>query len=573
MNDVVDKQSVQGSLNQRLRLVSGLVLFVFALTHFINHALGNISLAAMMQFQDWRYAIWHSWPGTILLYGALIVHVAMALWKTVRRRTLKMPSWEALQLALGMGIPFFLVLHLNRTRISENLFNTSVDYNSVLSLMWPGGFLNQTLLLLFVWIHSCIGLHFWLRLKPWYRRVQLGLLTLAIIIPVTATTGWTHAGRMIYLKGEQAASLPPEVLAQLMEYDTIGRAIFAVVAVSIVILFAMRTFTAQFRKKISINYPNSVRVRTAPGPTLLEISRANRVPVQAVCGGRARCSTCRTLVMEGLDELDPPNAAEAKVLERIGAGKGVRLACQIRPKANMRVYPLLTTELQQPEPGTMDRYRWGVEQPIAVMFIDLRGFTRMAEDRLPYDVVFILNRYVKGVTKAVNQNGGLIDKVMGDGVMALFGIDMDRTQALRAALQTIIDIEREMQVMNDELKSQLAVPLRIGIGLHAGPAIIGRVGLDGGNVLESGLTALGDTVNVASRLETETKSHGATAVVSTSVIRSAGLNESLIGKQEDITVRGRERPLSVTILENGSKLENVLTASSTTTMKEQQRAV
>lgn len=561
MSEVSDRQALHGSRTQQIRLISGLILFVFALTHFLNHAIGNVSLQAMLYVQDLRYAVWHSWLGTALLYGALIVHSAMALWKTARRRTWKMPAWEALQLGLGLAIPFLLLIHVTRTRINEWAFSASVDYTSVISIMWPGAFLQQTILMLLVWIHSCIGLHFWLRLKPWYQHMRMCLVVVAIALPIAATTGWTQVGRILTVTDQTKPGYSAEQSAILSAYENWLMLGFAGLLSMTVLAFALRTAVSQSRRRVQIHFPNGKSARVVPGPTLLEISRTNRVPIESVCGGRARCSTCRVLVMEGIDDTDPPTAAEARVLERIGAGKGVRLACQLRPRKNMRVHPLLSAHPQPTEPGTLDRYRWGVEQPVAVMFIDLRGFTRLSENRLPYDVVFILNRYVKGVTRVINQNGGLVDKVMGDGVMALFGINVDHATALRNALMAIVELEQEMKLINEELKSQVATGLRFGIGLHAGPAIIGRVGLEGGNILESGLTALGDTVNVASRLETATKAHNAFAIISTSILRQLGLSETVIGRTQQLAVRGRERPLSVTILDGTENLQSVLLAT------------
>lgn len=100
---------------QTWRLASGLVLFAFVLTHFLNHALGHVSLEAMQQGQGIRRAVWGSWPGSLLLYGAAAVHVGLALWKLVNRRTWRLPAWEAAQIALGLWIPFLGVAHVMTT--------------------------------------------------------------------------------------------------------------------------------------------------------------------------------------------------------------------------------------------------------------------------------------------------------------------------------------------------------------------------------------------------------------------------------------------------------------------------
>ena len=160
-----------------------------------------------------------------------------------------------------------------------------------------------------------------------------------------------------------------------------------------------------------------------PGTSVLEASRLAGIPHAHVCGGRGRCSTCRVRVRAEAGSIDPPGETERRVLRRIRATSNVRLACQLRPKGKVEVTPLLP-----PFAYAMDGRRrvdvaQGREREIAIMFTDIRGFTALSEGRLPYDVVFILNRYFAAVGRSVEGAGGRIDKFLGDGVMALFGID------------------------------------------------------------------------------------------------------------------------------------------------------
>ena len=133
---------------QTWRLASGLVLFAFVLTHFLNHALGHVSLEAMQQGQGVRRAVWGSWPGTLLLYGAAAVHVGLALWKLVNRRTWRMPPWEAAQIALGLWIPFLAVAHVMTTRGLSAFYGVDPTYALELRLLWPARALMQSLFLL-----------------------------------------------------------------------------------------------------------------------------------------------------------------------------------------------------------------------------------------------------------------------------------------------------------------------------------------------------------------------------------------------------------------------------------------
>ncbi|MDJ0933619.1 hypothetical protein [Breoghania sp.] len=139
-----------GPLGQRLRLGAGLVLFTFVLSHFLNRALGNVSLAAMQAGQDLRYLVWSSVPGQILLYGALTVHVTLALVKLAGRRTWRMPTWKAVQIALGLAITCILIKHIVATRGAMTGFHASIDYRHKLTALWTGYAFWQSVLLLIV---------------------------------------------------------------------------------------------------------------------------------------------------------------------------------------------------------------------------------------------------------------------------------------------------------------------------------------------------------------------------------------------------------------------------------------
>ena len=178
------------------------------------------------------------------------------------------------------------------------------------------------------------------------------------------------------------------------------------------------------------------------------------------------------------------------------------------------------------------------ERELAILFCDLRGFTRRAEQSLPFDTVFLLNRYFEVVGEAVQQAGGYLDKFIGDGALALFGLDADPPTACRQALAAAAGIAHRLEDLNAVLSGGLAEPLRVAMGLHADTAIVGQMGY-GAAV---GLTAIGDGINVASRLEGAAKEFDAEAVVSLELARKAGVDLSS-HPQHEITVRGRNAPV------------------------------
>jgi adenylate cyclase len=538
----------------RLRLASGLVLMTFACSHLINHALGIHSLDAMAAGGRFFVAVWRTVPATLLLYAAFAIHVTLAVHKLWRRRSLRMPAWELVQAALGFLIPFWLVVHVIGTRGTHELFGVDDSYAYVLNALWPQGAWRQSLMLLLVWLHGCIGIHFWLRLRPWYRSFQPWLFAVALLLPTLALIGFANAGREL----RAIAATDPGWLAQLTlrqnwpdpaegawVYDTERRVLlgFAAVLLGTLGARAVRALRARYGGRVRLRYPDGVTLSIEPGMSVLEASRAAGVPHASVCGGRGRCSTCRVRLGDGAGHLPPPAPDEARVLARIGASADVRLACQLRPTHDLAVVPLLPASASPHDLHAQVNPGLGTEREVAVLFADLRAFTRMSEGRLPYDVVFLLNQYFKAMGQAVEAAGGRVDKFIGDGIMALFGVDQDAAAACRQALAAARAMAFALEGLNQELAHDLPEPLRIGIGLHVGPAILGEMGYR----RATSLTAVGDMVNVAARLEALAKELDVQLVISTRLAERAGVDLGAF-EERQIAIRGRQRPLRVRLV-------------------------
>ncbi len=237
---------------------------------------------------------------------------------------------------------------------------------------------------------------------------------------------------------------------------------------------------------------------------------------------------------------------------RVGAAPDGRLASQARPAHDVTVTPLVPPSIQ-PEAAMAPDARQGGERELAVLFADLRGFTRMAENKLPYDVVFVLNRYFETVGTAIRGAGGVTNQFTGDGVMALFGINAGAETGSRQALTAARAMVEGMTRLNRELAGELKAPLNIGIGIHAGRGVVGWMGW--GETFY--LTAVGDTVHVAARLEQATKDYQAELVVSEDVARLAGLDLSGFAAHE-ISVRNRTAPIRVRVIARVAELAPLL---------------
>ncbi len=562
----------RGDILQRLRLVSGLILFTFVATHFLNHALGIFSVDWMQSVQQWRWVVTRSWPGTVILLSALLTHMGLGLYRVANRATLRLPRWEFLQVALGLTIPFLLLPHIVNTRIAHVFFGVNDIYVYELARLWPASAILQSLLLVIVWVHGCIGIHFWLRLYAPYRRVMPVLLAAAIVVPLAALGGFVVAGRgvasaievpRVFNSLKSVTHWPTEEAgATLAWLRTLSRIEFAGLLAVVAACVAWAYLARFVGPKVTIAYTGGPTIKVPKGPTLLEISRMFKVPHASVCGGRARCSTCRVRIDSGSATLPSPVFPEIVTLGSINAPPNVRLACQIRPTGNIVVTRLLKAATTGPESVELDETdSAGVEKSLAVMFVDLRDFTRYSEKRLPFDVVFVLNEFFAVIGSAITEHGGWIDKFMGDGLLAVFGQRTGIEIGCRQALRTARAIDLALDHINAKLEAEIGRPLQVGIGIDAGPLLLGRIGY--GEAVD--FTVIGKAVNVASRLESLSKEKGLQIVLSREVAERAGwtpapelmIEVSVRGVAEPVQVigmaRGRDLPASILAFSENEK--------------------
>ena len=280
------------------------------------------------------------------------------------------------------------------------------------------------------------------------------------------------------------------------------------------------------------------------GATILETLRRHGVSHASVCGGRGRCTTCRVSIVHGRQALPQPGSVEAKALARIDAPETLRLACQVRPRADLAVSPLLPTAASFDDghrPGGLE----GSERLVTSMFIDLRGSTRLGERKLPYDVLFVLNQFFSEMTEALAATGGHYAQFNGDGLMALYGLDGDdAARGCRQALGGAAEMLRRLAALNRHLGSELETELRMGIGIHFGEAIVGVMGPPYAQIK----SAIGDNINIAARLESLSKEYGVPLVVSAETAEMAGVDLSA-HERHSVAVKGRQQEVSFFALE------------------------
>ncbi|WP_398481421.1 adenylate/guanylate cyclase domain-containing protein [Tardiphaga sp.] len=546
--------SFRGIGLRQIRLACGTVLFTYLVSHLTNHALGNISMDALQAGVVIHAGIWQFFPVAVLFYTSALIHASLGVWALYERRQFLWRTIEPVQLVLGLSIPALIVAHVVAVRLGENIYDIDRSYPQVFS-SWLGSSLRlwaMYTVVLVAWTHGCIGLYFWLRLKTWFRSIAPWLLAAAVMLPTLALLGIFQGQRFVaanIARPEwQAANLGPgqvgtpqqqDMLASITDALLIG---YAVLLIGVLAARGIRIVIERRVGMISLAYEGGRTVRVPVGLSVLEASLRHKVPHASVCGGRARCSTCRIRITSDLTVLPEPSARESFVLNRLGTDgdPAIRLACQLHPTADLAFVQLLAPHGSSANAHAAHPARIGQERYLVCMFVDMRGSTMLAEKRLPYDTVFIVNRFLAAVSQAVVAAGGKPNQFIGDGELALFGLNCDPQTACRQALKAAAQIAENIDELNQALQHDLPEPLRFGIGIHGGEVIVGDIGYRDNMVF----TALGDPVNVAARLQDMTKSLSCAAIVSEDVFISAGVDAGALAPH-DLPVRGRMAPIKV----------------------------
>ncbi|WP_026035321.1 adenylate/guanylate cyclase domain-containing protein [Cupriavidus sp. BIS7] len=545
-----------------VRLGSGLVLFTYIGTHLLNHSLGNISLAWLERDLLVQKFIWQGWIGTSVLYSALATHSFLGLWALYERRSLHWTPGEVAQLVLGLCIPPLLANHVINTRIAFAEFGLNKGYAQLLYSFWidsPFFGRVQLMLLVVAWLHGCYGIWFWLRLKPWFGAWRSVLLSAAVLLPVLALLGFVQGGREVTALAQDPAWRAEATrtaiigtrsqnlwLAELRNDFLLldGGALLLVLAARLV-----RSMRERRAGRFCVLYPDGQTVFAPLGFSVLEASRMAGIPHASSCGGRARCTLCRVRVVSDAP-LPSPATAERRVLERLGAdSQTVRLACQLRPAHDLSVWPLVPPAASAAFLHRRQREAMPQERFAAFMFVDMRDSTKLAAAQLPFDSLFVVSRFLNAVSSAVVQAGGLPNQFLGDAVLAIFGLNCEPSTACRQALKAVPLVAANIDELNAALKQQVQTQIRFGIGLHCGRAVMGEIGFRE----HVTFTAIGDPLNVASRLEQLTKEIACEAIVSEQVFQHAGV--SAAGLPElSARLRGHDNPVPVRVLSTAAQM-------------------
>ena len=504
-----------------IRLASGLVLFAYVTSHLVNHALGLISIDAAERGLALGVRIWQSLPGTVLLYGAAAAHLTLAFVAIYRRRTLRMPPADLLRILLGLGIPLLLIGHAIATRLAHELYGYAPEYHRVVWALWTSDAEGRQLALLVPgWLHGCLGLHFAFCRRRLYQRLRFVLFAVVLLLPVLAGLGFLSMGKELAANPSFLAAMnaiPAPATAEGLALSRLRDGILAFYFSAIALIFAAREIRALVERRrkllVTIEYPQRV-VQVPRGWTVLEASRSHHIPHMSMCGGRARCSTCRVRIVSGEAHCPAPGADEAQTLARIGAPPSVRLACQLRPRGDIAVVPLLAAAPATLLPASV---RNGVERDIVIMLVDWRGRTAFAERHLPQDVLYFARLFGEAVASAARDGDEAHCEIGGDDVTVFFGLNDDLAHACRRALQAAARVEQALEAFAKRHAREFGDSARFAVVMHAGHAAVGDIGFEDVHRL----VAVGAATDTANRMRERAAQLGAGFIVSGAVIDGA----------------------------------------------------
>jgi adenylate cyclase len=510
---------------RNLRLASGLVLFTYVTLHLSCHASGLVSLDIAEACLGATVRLWHSVPGTVLLYGAAALHVGLALLAIYDRRTLRMAPLNGLRIVLGLVMPLSLIGHFVATRYSFEHFGLAAQYSRIAGNLWASGAQGLTLGLLAPgWVHGCLGLRFAFGHRRLWRRFRMELFAVALLLPVLAGLGFVSMGRELAAQ-DPAFERPvgPSAAQQASLMSMREAALAAYLALIGLVMSARLIRGLEERRRnsvVRIAYPGR-NVAVPRGWSVLEASRSFGIPHQSMCEGRGRCSTCRVRIVDGSDHCPLPGSDERRTLARIEAPQTVRLACQLRPTGDISVEPILHVERSRwtaaPQP------RPPAEREVAILFFDLGfGAATTLGSVHAHDTIYALGQFQSIVEGALEAAGGQICRRAGDHWLALFGLDSNVREGCRQAMAAALRTGQQAMALRERLSQELGLHADFAVGMHAGVVVAGLIGEGDARTL----SAVGQAIDATARLRKCAASQSAQTVMSRQAARAAGVDDA-----------------------------------------------
>ena len=548
----------------RLRLSSGLIMLAFVVCHLTAHWFLLVSVENAETVLTFLMYPWRTWLGTSILIAAFGIHYGNALWSIYIRRSLRLTRWELTQVALGLCIPFLLMFHVIGTRIAESTLDVTIYYNTVFIAQWlhrPWLGAVQMIALITVWTHACIGIHYWLRTKRWYPAWRPALFTYGLLLPTLALAGYVSGGNQVVREANadpdfvRTAAEDSNITAQAAE--AVDR--MAAVGFGLSLALTLLPFAGRGIRELVLSASQAAGFGARQWAQHGDPARRHRLGNAARQRHLARVGMRRPRPLHHLPGSGDQRSRTASATERIGSqGAGAHrrhawdAAClPDPPDGGSRRDAAVGGGCQRRrrrDPRRAGRQRTA-DHHSSLWICAVR--LRLAEAKLPYDVLFVLNQFFHEMTQALVTTNGHYSQFTGDGLMALYGLDAaDPKSGPLDAVRGAREMLERLDQLNYRLRGDLREPLRIGVGIHYSEAIVGAMGPPRSQII----TAIGDAVNTCARLESLTKEYGCAVVISRQAAEAAGLK--LNGeKLHEAPVKGRREPVQFYALGSLAELQ------------------
>lgn len=277
--------------------------------------------------------------------------------------------------------------------------------------------------------------------------------------------------------------------------------------------------------------------------SLLDVSINHKIPHMHECGGHGNCTTCRVRVLDGIFNCSPKTELEKRAASTRNWDPSIRLACQTYPKGNVKLQRLIwsSAEINQLQKELVPEGK-AEERPIAILFCDLRNFTRLSSQNLNFDIAFMLNRFYTALGEPILMNNGIIYQYVGDEIVGVFGTtggtrEKNCTDAIRAAL----GMQYALNILNKTELKDFDVTLKSGIGINFGRAYVGHLG----HPTHRQFSIVGDPVNTASRIQSHTKKTDSKILLSKSVFESVVKDSLQINSIHQADLSGKENSVEL----------------------------
>lgn len=284
--------------------------------------------------------------------------------------------------------------------------------------------------------------------------------------------------------------------------------------------------------------PDNKSLEISEKQTVLQASISANIPHAQACGGNARCSSCRVLIMEGLEYCQERNKDEATLANTLGFNDNIRLACQTKIQGPVIIKRAILDEvdmelINKDFKNTDEIKSLGEEIEATLLFADIEGYTEVTEKALPYDVVHMLNRYYFSMGKIVAAHHGKIMDYFGDGFLAIYGLARNKDHA-KCAVESGQSMRDQMNKMNPYFNNLFGRDFKVRIGINTGKVILGSIGIEG----MQKLAAIGDAVNLASRIEAANKTLHTNFLISDTTLNQLEDQSSVINSHK-VSLKGK----------------------------------